>query len=58
MYLGICKEQGTVVRAEDAFRYALERVSMGTPEEKQEFIDWYYSGNWIEEDEHESVAME
>ena len=39
---------GIFVPEEDAFEYALERVSLDE-EEKQEFVDWFYSGNWIKE---------
>jgi len=52
MYVGICQEQGIVVTDENAFRYAMERIAHGTPEEQKEFVEWYYSGNWIEEEEH------
>lgn len=40
---------GVFVREKDAYRYALERISHGTDEEKQEFVEWFYSGNWIKE---------
>lgn len=43
-------DSGTFVPEEDAFLYALERVSNGTEEEKQEFVDWFYSGNWVKEE--------
>lgn len=39
------------VSEEDAFDYALERVKQGSPEEKKEFIMWFYSGGWIKEDQ-------
>lgn len=52
MYIGICSEAGTVIAEEDAFDYALGRISAGTDEEKKEFADWFYSGNFIKEDEH------
>lgn len=44
-------EMGTwvFVPEEDAYSYALERVSNGTAEEKKEFVDWFYS-NWIKEE--------
>ena len=45
MYIGICQEQGTVVNDDVAFRYALERIAHGTPEEQGEFVEWFYSGN-------------
>jgi len=46
------REMGTgiFVPEEDAFAYALERVSYGIEEEKQEFVSWYFSGGWIKED--------
>ena len=44
-------ESGKVVSADEAFDYALECVKNGTDEEKAEFVEWFYSGNWIEEDE-------
>lgn len=54
-YIGIGPEDGTVVLAEDAYKYALERCLNGTPEEQEEFKkmleEWYYSGNWIENKE-------
>lgn len=45
------KEMGTgiFVAEEDAYGYALERVSQDE-ELKQEFVEWFYSGNWIKED--------
>ncbi len=39
---------GIFVPEENAFEYALEQVSLNK-EEKQEFVDWFYSGNWIKE---------
>ena len=49
-YVGIQQEDGNVVPEEQAFAYALCRV-MDNPEEKKEFIDWFYSGNWLKEEE-------
>lgn len=50
-YEGIGPEQGTVVSQEDAYSYALERCLSGTEDDKQEFremlVEWFYSGNWI-----------
>ncbi len=48
-------EMGThvFVPEEDAFDYALDRCLNGTEEEQKEFkemlVDWFYSGNWVEE---------
>lgn len=40
---------GIFVPEEDAYEYALERVSQDE-DLKQEFVEWFYSGNWIKED--------
>lgn len=40
---------GIFVPEEDAYEYALERVSQDE-HLKKEFVDWFYSGNWIKED--------
>ncbi len=50
---GYC-EMGTglFVPEEDAFLYALERIRGATEEEKQEFVEWFYSGNWVHEDDN------
>lgn len=34
------------VDAEDAYVYALECV-LNSEEDKKEFIEWFYSGNWV-----------
>lgn len=54
MYRGIGPEAGILVEEDQAYEYALERCMSGTPEDKEEFkemlVEWFYSGNWIEED--------
>ena len=40
---------GIFVPEEDAYRYATERVSLDE-ELKQEFVEWFYSGNWVKKD--------
>lgn len=44
------KEIGTglFVPEEDAYEYALERVSLDE-DLKQELVEWFYSENWIKE---------
>lgn len=46
-YKGIAT--GIFVPEEDAYEYALERISQDE-ELKQEFVEWFYSGNWIAEE--------
>lgn len=38
---------GRFIPEEDAFGYAIEKLSGGTEEEKQEFVSYFYSGNYI-----------
>lgn len=40
---------GVFVPEKEAFEYAMERVSLDH-ELKQEFVEWFYSGNWVEEE--------
>ena len=53
MYKGILKETGITVNEDKAFNYAIHRLLDGTEEEKAEFKEWFYSGNWIKENEGE-----
>lgn len=54
-YKGIGPEKGKVVPEEEAYDYALDRCLNG--EEHEEFremlVEWYFSGNWIKEEEDE-----
>lgn len=54
-YEGIGIEHGNFVPAESAYQYALERMQ-ADEEVKQEFVDWFYSGNWCEVTEEEQKA--
>lgn len=45
-YVGICKERGICVKDEFCLSYAVDRVLTAEAEQK-EFIEWFYSGNWI-----------
>lgn len=53
-YIGIGPESGTFVPADKSYAYALERCLSGTEDDQKEFMDmlveWFYSGNWIEEE--------
>ena len=51
-FRGICIESGNYVPDDGAFGYALSRV-LNSEKEKAEFVEWYYSGSWIKEDEDE-----
>ena len=53
-FRGIGKEEGIIVREDQAFDYALERCLNGSMAEQQEFkdalVEWYYSGNRLKEE--------
>lgn len=40
---------GIFVPEEKAYDYAMERVSLDE-DLKQEFVEWFYSGNWVKEE--------
>lgn len=46
-YMGICSEKGKRVESEDALQYALDEV-ISNKEVRAEFVEWFFSGNWIE----------
>lgn len=52
-YRGIGPELGICVKAEDAFSYAFSRCLNGPDKEefKEMLVEWFYSGNWIKEEE-------
>jgi len=53
-YKGICCEKGNIVQEEFCFGYALNRI-LDNELEKNEFIEWYYSGNWIKIDKGDDI---
>lgn len=51
MFVGIAgQEKGICVNECDAYSYALERMEEDK-ELQEEFIEYFYSGNWIREEE-------
>ncbi len=50
MYEGVGPEKDTVVGEDAAFAYAIERIRNADKIEKEEFVEWYFSGNWIKEE--------
>ena len=63
MYVGICSEDGKVIKQEDALEYALMRCMTTDKEEfvkefGQEIEEWFFSGNWIKEQERKYAGLE
>ena len=50
MYVGVGPEQGKQIDEEFALGYAMQRV-MQNPEEQKEFVEWFFSGNWVKEND-------
>ena len=53
VYEGILKERGKTIPFEYALGYALDKV-LNDEELKAEFLEWFYSGNWLEVEEEEN----
>lgn len=53
VYEGVGPETGIVVSKDMAFAYAMERMKNADESEKSEFVEWYFSGDWIKKEEKE-----
>lgn len=49
MYVGICENRGKTVSDTHALGYAVNQI-MTDEKEQKEFLEWFYSGNWIKEE--------
>lgn len=52
-YVGIGVNNGKIVHKDEAFEYALEQLNKGegiSETDKQNFVEWFFSGSWIEEE--------
>ena len=49
-YRGILDEKGLIIPEEDALVFALWRV-LCKGEDKHQFVEWFFSGNWLEVDD-------
>lgn len=59
MYKGIGPERGITVPEEEAYEYALDRCLNGGDlnEFKEMLVEWYFSGNWVKEDDDERTEI-
>jgi hypothetical protein len=57
MFRGINENKGTEVLTEESFEYALKEIQNGSKELKKEFIEWFFSGNWIEDIKEEEEEL-
>lgn len=47
IYIGFGEYKGVQVREEDAYSFAKEHLDEVSDEDKQGFVDWFYSGNFM-----------
>ena len=52
-YVGIGPERGREVEETAAFEYAANHLDDLPEEDKKDFVDWFFSGNWVKEDDEE-----
>lgn len=53
-YVGILKESGKCVDESDAYEYAKSHLDEMPEEDKNLFVDFFFSGNWVKEHEMKS----
>jgi len=56
-YIGIGHERGKYIGVDEAADYAakqcgIELTNKTTEEFRNMFVEWFYSGNWIEDDDN------
>lgn len=49
IYIGCFSERGKRVPEEMAFEYAKDHLDEMNERDKKEFVEWFFSGNWIKE---------
>lgn len=49
-YVGVFPNEGKIVPEEDAFEYAKSHLDEMAECDKSEFIEWFFSGNWIKQE--------
>ena len=49
-YIGIGPESGKAVSAHEAYEYAKAHLDEMSENDKAEFVSFFFSGNWIEEE--------
>lgn len=49
-YIGFTENEGIVVPEEDAFEYAKNHLDELNERDKKEFVEWFFSGDFIKEE--------
>lgn len=50
-YIGIGPERGKIVSAVDAYDYAKEHLDDMPELDRQKFVEFFFSGNWVKEEQ-------
>lgn len=53
-YVGILEETGKCIDESDAYEYAKSHLDEMPQEDKNLFVDFFFSGNWVKENEMRS----
>lgn len=57
MWCGIGPEAGRVVSDQEAYEYAKEHLDDMPEKDKQLFVEFFFSGNWVKEDGSDAEAV-
>jgi hypothetical protein len=49
-YMGVSVNEGINVSGDEAFEYAKEHLDEMSDEDKADFVEWFFSGNWIKQE--------
>ena len=49
-YVGVLPKEKKIVPEEEAFDYAKEHLDEMSEDEKADFVEWFFSGNWIKKE--------
>ena len=57
MWCGIGPEDGRRVPECDAYEYAKAHLDEMPEKDKQLFVEFFFSGNWVKEEEREDIEV-
>lgn len=51
VFVGIGLERGKHVPEKEAYQYVKEHLDDMAPEDRNELINWFFSGNWLKKED-------
>lgn len=49
-YMGIMSNEGINIPEDEAFDYAKEHLNELDERDRKEFVEWFFSGNWVKKE--------